>query len=111
MSFFEHKKKKSSLHTFLTSVLIFAALLLLFTVGISAVSHGTRKRQKEALENALTHYITECYAEEGYYPKDVYYLQEHYGLRFNEDRFYVDYHVNGKNVRPEFTVIERKGAD
>lgn len=108
MARFSKSKKKSPLHGLGASLLFFAVLLLVFLIGISSVSKGTTKRQKEALESALTRCITECYAEEGHYPESIYYLQENYGLRFNEDRFYVDYRVSGANVRPEFTVIARE---
>lgn len=107
MARFNRKKKKGPLRSLAGSVLFFAALIALFMIGISSVSKGTVRRQQEALENAVTRYITECYAEEGHYPESIFYLIENYGLRFNEDRFYVDYRVHGANVRPEFTVVDR----
>ena len=102
------KKRKDGI---LMPILLFAAFMLLFYIAILSVSSGTTKRQMEALENAVTRYITECYAEEGFYPEDIYYLEEHYGLRYNSDRFYVDYRISGANIRPEFTVVERSEAD
>jgi hypothetical protein len=102
---FNKKQKRSPLHGFLASVLLFVVIVAFFVIGISVVGKGTTKRQQEALENAVTRCITECYAEEGRYPESVIYLIENYGLRFNEDRFYVDYRVSGSNVRPEFTVV------
>ena len=108
MAHFDSRKNKRPHQGIAAPVLLFTCVIVLFAAGISSVGEGTLKRQKEALENALTRYITECYAEEGRYPESVYYLEDRYGLRFNEDRFYVDYRVRSGNVRPEFTVITRQ---
>ncbi len=98
------KKKDGGI---LVPVLTFVMVIAVFAAGISSIGSGTEKRQKESLENALTRCITECYAEEGHYPEDVFYLQKHYGLQYNERRFYVEYVTGGANMRPEFTVIDR----
>ena len=95
-------------HGYLLPVLVFAVLLVFFIYGISKVGSGTVSRQKESLERALTKSITECYAEEGHYPPDLSWLMEHYDLHFNEERFFVDYRIRGTDLRPEFTIIERK---
>ncbi|MBQ6385897.1 MAG: hypothetical protein IJJ38_06990 [Lachnospiraceae bacterium] len=111
MARFSAKKKKWGSRGIILPVVLFALLLCFFLAGVSGVGEGTVKRQKDALESALTRDITQCYADEGHYPADVYYLTEHYGLRYNEDRFYVDYHLKGGNLRPEYRVIVREDTD
>ena len=111
MARFGRKKKKNPLQVLLSTIVLFVALIAIFLVGINSIGSGTSKRQKEALESAITRYITECYAEEGHYPESVLYMIENYGLRFNEDRFYVDYHIRGTNNRPDFTVVVRGEDD
>ena len=62
--------------------------------------------QREALEQALDHAITSCYALEGMYPPDLEYMKEHYALVYDEDLFYVDYQPVAANIRPAYYIIE-----
>lgn len=83
-------------------------VMLLFLHSITTLSDGTRSRQKEALERALTHSIMYCYSVEGVYPESLEYIKEHYGLTYNEDLFYVDYRISGGNLMPDITIIEKE---
>ena len=38
------------------------------------------------------------------------YMEEHYGLTYDKDLFFVDYQPIGSNIRPDVTVISRKGS-
>lgn len=89
-------------------VILFLLIIWLFLSGISSLSESTKRRQKEALEQALTHSIAYCYSVEGTYPESLEYLKEHYGLTYNEDLFFVDYRMTGANLMPDVTIIERK---
>lgn len=62
-------------------------VLSVFVQGITSLSEGTRKRQKESLENAVMRDVTYCYTVEGAYPESLEYLEEHYGLTYDEDLF------------------------
>ena len=48
-----------------------------------------------------------CYAAEGVYPPDLAYLEEHYGVQIDEERFTVSYVVFGSNLMPDITVLEQ----
>ena len=50
-----------------------------------------------------------CYAAEGIYPPDISYLEEHYGIQIDKDRFAVYYDVFASNLMPDITVIEKQG--
>ena len=100
-------KSKSFTLKEIAAVVFFAACLVVFAVSFGRLSSGNVERQREVLEDSLTSAVTECYAEEGRYPESLEYLEENYGLRYNEDLFYVDYQVRGANIRPDFAVIER----
>lgn len=107
MNRFVYQKQKNPIATLLPSVCVFLAIALLFFQGISSVSSGTKKRQKESLENAITRSITHCYAVEGSYPASLDYLKENYGLTYDEDLFFVDYQTIGSNILPDVTIIEK----
>lgn len=93
-----------SLLPFLVGVLI----LILFLKGVQSVGDTTAAKQQESLETALSRSIAQCYAVEGMYPPSLSYLREHYGLTYDEDKFFVDYHSIGSNLMPEFTVLPVK---
>ena len=89
------------------SLLLFPAILLVFLFGIHNLSAGSYARQRQNLERALARIVTCCYAVEGRYPQDLAYMEEHYGLTYDQDRFFVDYTVQGSNLYPDITIIER----
>jgi hypothetical protein len=83
-------------------------LLLVFLLGLSSIHDSTLQKQQESLETALSRDITHCYAVEGYYPPSLAYIEEHYGLTYDKDLFFVDYQPVGTNIRPSVTVLLRK---
>ena len=68
----------------------------------------TKGAEKEILENAIERSITQCYALEGTYPADLAYLEQHYGLIYDKEQFFVMYEYIGGNLRPSITIIERE---
>lgn len=108
MKRFVYRKQKESHGKMLLSVAVFLVIVLVFWQGISSISTGTRKRQRESLENALMRGVTHCYALEGAYPETLDYLKEHYGLTYDESLFFVDYQTIGSNILPDITIIERE---
>ena len=90
----------------LFSGLAFLALLFLTIRGISSVSETTGQKSLESLEAALRRDIVHCYATEGFYPPSLEYLEEHYGLTYDKNRYWVDYQPVGSNLMPDITVLE-----
>ncbi len=85
----------------------FIFLFIFFIRGIASVSETTVDKQKESLTTALNRSITQCYAVEGTYPPSLSYIEEHYGLTYDHDKFFVDYQVYGANMYPTVTVISK----
>lgn len=108
MKRFVYRKQKESRSKMLLSVAVFLVVALVFWQGISSISTGTKKRQRESLENALMRSVTHCYALEGVYPASLDYLKEYYGLTYDESLFFVDYQKIGSNILPDITIIERE---
>lgn len=101
---FVHNKKKSGFPGL--SVVIFITAAVLFVCAVSAASKGNISAQRENLQSALNRAAVYCYALEGNYPESLDYIKEHYGLRYDESLFYVDYKVRGSNIFPDITVIQ-----
>ncbi len=108
MKRFVYRKQQGSQLRMMLSVCVFLLIGLVFLQGISSISAGTRKRQRESLESAIMRSVTHCYAVEGSYPADLDYLKEHYGLTYDEALFFVDYRTIGANILPDITIIERE---
>ena len=92
---------------YLLPILAFLVLFVLFVQGIGSV---TLTKQQESLETALGRSISQCYAVEGCYPPSLEYLEQHYGLLYDKNSFFVDYEYYGSNLLPEVTVLRRTGA-
>ena len=95
---------------YLLPILAFLVLFVLFVQGIGSVSESTLTKQQESLETALGRSISQCYAVEGCYPPSLKYLEQHYGLLYDKNSFFVDYEYYGSNLLPEVTVLRRTGA-
>lgn len=85
-----------------------AVTLLFFFMAFSGMDQDVRKKGQENLERALNRSVVLCYALEGAYPENLEYLKDHYGIRWKEEQYLVDFETVGKNLPPDITVIPRK---
>lgn len=84
-----------------------AAILLGFLLALSRLDMGRRAQGKQQLEEALRRTAVTCYASEGFYPPSVAYMQERYGLRWDEKTYTIRYEVFAANLMPDITVLEK----
>ncbi len=89
------------------SILIFGSILFLFYLGIEYSGRSSIEKQQESLNNAISRDIVQCYSIEGMYPPNLEYLEEHYGLTYDKNTFFVDYQPIAGNLYPDYTVILR----
>ncbi len=105
---FSKKKKDRFGHRNLwISLILFAFVFGAVLSGIASVSRKTDDEAQKTLEQAVMRGITYCYAMEGSYPESLSYLKEHYGLFYNEDDYFIDYHPMGANMMPDVTIIKK----
>ena len=89
----------------LYSILLLFLLVLLFLLGIRSISDTTQEDQAESLKSAILKSSVHCYAVEGAYPESLSYLEEHYGITYDQEKYVVDYEIIGSNILPDVTVI------
>ena len=89
------------------SVAIFAVIAVCFVMAVEYSGRSTIEKQQESLEKAIARDIVQCYAIEGHYPPTLEYMEEHYGLTYDKDTFFVDYQPIAANLYPDYTVILR----
>ena len=88
------------------SVFFFLIIIIAFMFGISFISSTSSRDQKQVLTDAINKDIIHCYAIEGYYPPSLSYIEDHYGLTYDKDRYLVDYVPVGDNIMPSVTIVE-----
>ncbi len=88
------------------SVLFFLIVIIAFLFGISYISSTSSRDQKDILTDAVSKDIIHCYAIEGYYPPNLAYIEEHYGLTYDKSKYMVDYVPVGDNIMPSVTIVE-----
>lgn len=71
----------------------------------SRIFRETGKRQEESTRDAIIRGAVQCYAIEGRYPESLSYLEKHYGISYDKDRFVVSYEIVGSNTMPQVSVI------
>ena len=89
------------------SVAIFALIVVFFLMAVEYSGRSTIEKQQESLENAISRDIVQCYAIEGMYPPSLEYMEQHYGLTYDKNTFFVDYQPIAANLYPDYTVILR----
>ena len=89
------------------SILFFVVVIAVFIIGITRISSNNEKDGRQILESALDKDIVHCYAVEGYYPPSLDYIEEHYGLTYDKDKYLIDYESIGNNIMPNVTILEK----
>ena len=82
------------------------AVVLMFTTAVSNLQEGQQSEGKQQLEDAVRRGAVACYAAEGIYPPTLEYLEEHYGIQVDRERYTVAYAVFASNLMPDITVLE-----
>lgn len=82
--------------------------LVLSGYGILFFSKTADREGDTALRKAIAKASVQCYAIEGRYPPDVAYLEDHYGVMINHDRYSVFYEGFASNIMPDITVIRKE---
>lgn len=87
------------------TVVIFVAVILLFSVMMSRTSSSADREQAQLLETAIRNAAVTNYAVEGNYPATLDEIVNNYGVIIDDDRFIVRYDVFAQNIMPTITVV------
>ena len=90
-----------------SSVIIFVLIAFLFIQAVEYSGRSSIEKEQESLESAISRDIVQCYAIEGIYPPSLKYMEDHYGLTYDHNVFFVDYQPIAENLYPDYTVILR----
>ena len=101
------RKRKNPWLGMLRGLLLPAVALVMFAAALDGLSAGRDAEDLRQLEEALRRGCAACYAAEGVYPPNLEYLEDHYGIRVDEERYAVFYSAFADNLMPDVTVVVR----
>lgn len=70
-------------------------------------SKSTTAQDQQRLLEAIKKAAVTCYSVEGFYPYDLSYLIENYGVYIDERHYQVHYEYSGSNLIPDIRVFEK----
>ena len=99
--------KKLKHPTFLASFVCFLLAIVLLFGAVRELRQDGIRRQRQALEEALSKSLLLCYSLDGRYPDTVEELLEKFPLIYDRERFVIDYRLQGGNLLPDITILEK----
>ena len=99
--------KKFKISALAASVVCFLLAIVLILGSVRTLRESGIRQQRQALEEALSKSLLLCYSLEGRYPDTIEELLERYPLAYDRDRFVIDYRLQGGNILPDITILEK----
>ncbi len=84
-----------------------AAALIVVALLVAAAQASMREQGAASIRDAILESAKQCCAVEGSYPATYQYLEEHYGLRVNDEDYVITYESFASNVLPSVVVVPR----
>lgn len=104
---YQEKKKGRKAKIFLAVIILAAMLVILLGPVIRKASADLDAQSAVSVEEAVLRSAVQCYAVEGAYPNSLAYLEDHYGLVINHERYIVSYKAFASNIAPTVRVLLR----
>jgi len=95
--------KKNKFKILSVVVIILFVLYLYFAVDSAQNKNDLEKHN--ILSEAIIRSAVQCYAIEGFYPPNVEYLENNYGLVVDHDMYVVSYSVFASNIMPDVEIF------
>jgi hypothetical protein len=89
---------------------VFLAVMLGTVLFSQTTDDNSLEQQRRSTEDAIRRAAVSCYSIEGVYPQKIDYLEEHYGLQVDRDKFAIEYEVLGDNILPN-VIVGIRGED
>lgn len=85
--------------------------MVYFTTSVTSGMYGRATAENQAnLRKTIQSMCAHCYAVEGRYPMSLGYLEEHYGLDIDADRYIVHFYPVSSNLMPDIAVLPNVGG-
>ena len=87
------------------SVIIIIVLIVYMYIAVDNAQRKSDEESYNILSDAIMRSAVQCYAIEGFYPPDIEYLENNYGLLVDHNKYFVSYSVFASNIIPEVQVF------
>jgi len=87
------------------TIIILALIISLFGMAVNGASAKADSSAAATLEKAIKRAAVQCYAVEGFYPPDVVYLEDHYGIIIDYKKYIIEYKNISINNIPIIKVL------
>ena len=87
------------------SALIIILLIIYMYISVDNAKKKSDEESFNILSEAIIRSAVQCYAIEGFYPPDIEYLENNYGLLVDHDKYVVSYSIFASNIIPEVEVF------
>ena len=97
-------------HSFaaVATILLF---LLFFYTSVENVKIRRDNENIHILEDAIIRSAVQVYAIEGFYPPDIQYMEDNYGLMVDHEKYAISYDVFASNIMPEVVIYLKLRRD
>lgn len=92
---------------FIRPVVIFISIFVLMLFGIRHFEMTFDEQKLILTEQAIRRSIVQCYANEGFYPVTLNYLEVNYNLDIDKSSYYVYYEYIASNLIPDVAVYKK----
>jgi len=87
---------------------IFLCFIIFLYIAVNNVKDSSDVEKYNVLNDALSRGIVQCYAIEGFYPPNIEYLENNYGLVINHKEYSISYNIFASNIMPEFEIFRNQ---
>lgn len=87
------------------SYFIFIIFIIYLIIGVDSAKKSNDEERYSILKDAIYRSSVQCYAIEGYYPPNIEYLENNYGLVVDHNKYVINYSVFASNIMPEIEVF------
>ncbi len=91
------------------SLIFSLSIISTVIIGFYEVEEDIDSTEVERLESSLKDAAVHCYSIEGFYPADIDYLIDNYGVVVDFKEFNIYYATIGSNILPEIEVFRKGG--
>lgn len=91
----------------LNSIVIILITIMVSCILIISFNNSSKSYEEAALrqvEDNINKAVVTCYSIEGFYPSNIDYLVDNYGLIINDNKVNVFYQALGSNIFPDIMV-------
>lgn len=86
------------------AVALILSFLLFFYISVENVKNQNEHEKFDILKDAILRSAVQAYAIEGFYPPNIEYLENNYGLIVDHNKYVVSYNVFASNIMPDVEI-------